>query len=204
MEDNKLTYYKAYKELKKHCRASLKSSKQITRSGKPTDYCELNDYLLCAENAIEMFNFYLEEWIVDNQNGFETIFMKLIHESGQETQISSKSIHVTEDMQKNGSSQTYARRYLLQILLGVHGEADDDGEDTTAKPKAEREISYSKDATITEGQNKMLWAKIHAYANQFNKNANDIANSIKEAYGITDTKRLLAAQLEGVLKKLTV
>lgn len=130
MDEKKLTFLKDYRNLKKEALRNLNPSKSIARGNKQVPYADLTDYIVLINSIIDNFNFFCIERIVDNQNGFETIYMKLVHENGEETPESSKAIHVNENMQTNGSAQTYARRYLFMVLLGIHGEADDDGQST--------------------------------------------------------------------------
>lgn len=133
MDEKKLTFLKDYRKLKKEALKKLNPTKSISRGGKLVPYADLTDYIVLVNTIIEECNFFYTERIVDNQNGFETIFMKFTHENGEETPESSKAIHVNENMQTNGSAQTYARRYLFMVLLGIHGEADDDGQATSPK-----------------------------------------------------------------------
>jgi len=137
MDEKKLHYLKDYRDLKKKALKKLNPTSSITRNGKQTPYANLTDYIVLINEIIEEHNFFWIERIVDNQNGFETIYLKLVHEEGEETPESSKAIHVNENMQTNGSAQTYARRYLFMILLGIHGEADNDGQETVKQPKYE-------------------------------------------------------------------
>jgi len=133
--EKKLEFLKDYRSLKKDALRKLNPTSSISRGGKSVGYANLTDYIVLINEIIETHKFFWVERIVDNQNGFETVYLKLVHENGEETPESSKAIHVNENMQTNGSAQTYARRYLFMILLGIHGEADNDGEETVKQPK---------------------------------------------------------------------
>ena len=76
------------------------------------------------------------------EDGHPAVITRITHESGEWLESGGLVMKpVKEDPQGFGSALTYARRYSLQAMLGITGEADDDanassatGKPTPAKP----------------------------------------------------------------------
>jgi len=91
-------------------------------------YCPLNATLdavrpVLAENGLAML-----QSTESGADGMPCVVTRLVHASGE--WIESEPLRmkpVKDDPQMYGSALTYARRYSLQALLGITGEADDDG-----------------------------------------------------------------------------
>ena len=94
-----------------------------------------------AENGLAML-----QSTESGSDGHPAVVTRIVHESGEWIESSPLIMKpVKEEPQGYGSALTYARRYSLQAMLGITGEADDDG-NAASKPSGESKPG-SKPAT---------------------------------------------------------
>lgn len=90
------------------------------------NYADLQDVLTMAMPILSKHGIMITQPVTTNEKGELILFTYLIHTSGEFI----GSVYPIRKMQKNqeqGSEITYARRYTLSAILGIHSEEDDDG-----------------------------------------------------------------------------
>lgn len=102
-----------------------------------SDYLSLSGLLNGIRPTLAKFNLCLSQDVrIDSGAKELCIRTSLIHSSGQKLESSEARFPITNyTPQGIGSVQTYARRYCALALLGVSGDADDDGQAAQPAPK---------------------------------------------------------------------
>lgn len=119
-------------------------------------YETLDQVLAIVQEALTKHGLFVMQGIEYGADGYE--LRTIVHdtEGGIECKVmDSRPVKFTGDSQKDGSSETYARRYALKTVFGLCGE-DDDGaaashrqpvKERYAKPVAKKQKPAAKAAT---------------------------------------------------------
>ena len=112
-----------------------------------------------------------------------------------------------DDQQRNGSFETYARRYALKTVFGLCGE-DDDGAATSEKPaKTGNQVRNGKKApqTAPDGlveAKQRMWAAIKSWAERHGRTPDDVLQGVRKRPDWAETSEFfagVAAEFEGDL-----
>lgn len=99
-------------------------------------YAPLPDILNMVRPLLNKHNLILSQEAAGDQDGVY-VMTRLIHTSGQEINTAPLYLKPRKNTpQEAGGAITYARRYQLTSLLGIAGEDDHDGEETTSNVEA--------------------------------------------------------------------
>lgn len=105
-------------------------------------YALLADVLKVARKALGAHGIILIQATDIDRN---VMITRLLHSSGEWLEVDYPLAPRNQDPQRQGSANTYARRYALMTLLGIAGERDDDG----AAAKGQGEVDV--EAILREG-----------------------------------------------------
>lgn len=153
------------------------------------------------------------QWAVPNENGNIGVATMVMHVSGEFIEYDPIFMpSEKKTAQGAGSVISYMKRYSLSAAYGMASEDDDDGNDASKKGqeqgqtpaqkayednKAKKEKEAAERAknenngnqrndqpkALSEGQRKMIWAKLKAIGEQYNENAEQAYDRIQKAYG---------------------
>lgn len=123
----------------------------------------------------------------------------LLHESGEWISGRQVLMPVKNDPQSFGSASTYNRRYGLAAIVGII-QTDDDAETAQARPISQQSSNNSstKTLTITEKQQKLLWAR----AKEANWDVIQLKAYLEDVYKIDSIAKVPFAKLNDVLEFL--
>ena len=96
-----------------------------TTTARKYPYALLTDVLAVARVALGDQGIFLIQAVDIDRN---VMLTRLVHSSGEWLETDYPMAPRSADPQKQGSANTYARRYALMTILGIAGERDDDGE----------------------------------------------------------------------------
>lgn len=131
----------ASKEINELIPALLKAQKKMGSAKKDSDnpffkskYANFNSVLEACKDQLNDAGIAILQptSVVGEQTHVSTV---LVHESGQWIKATMIALEA-RDMQKSGSSVSYARRYTLQSLVAIPTSDDDDGEGAVGRGKA--------------------------------------------------------------------
>lgn len=142
MSDKTKTAWQDYLNARKEITAGIAK----TKKGFGYFYAPLDEVYNHVKSALENNNIVYLDKIINNETHSRVLETSLIHTTTGETIVStSLELPVISDagkmslMQAEGANITYARRYNIQMLLGVVGE-----EDTDASPQEGQKPTYNK------------------------------------------------------------
>jgi hypothetical protein len=171
-----------------------------------SSYADLASVYEAVREGLAANGLAISQW--PTGGGVETILM---HRSGQWIRDFCGMPAKDQSPQAIGSAITYARRYSLMAILGIPAE-DDDGEGAEGRPSAtpQKETvpavpkvptgeTGSKEYTISEKQQKLLFARAKAAGiNDFSM----IRKHCQTCWGIESTSELTKNKLDDLLGKI--
>lgn len=149
-------------------------------------YATLDQYIDAVKDVLAKYNFALFSHIKNQTEKNVTIEMTLSHHSGQK--ISTQGTFPIDgtgsknSIQSVGSTLTYARRYLLGMLLNVASKEDDTDGNIPTKPACPQQINEIKrlmKQTNTEETNLLSYAKVERLDDISDQGAQTILHLLK-------------------------
>ncbi|ACS51255.1 putative phage recombination protein [Bartonella grahamii as4aup] len=135
-----------------------KIQKNSTNTHTNSQYATLDQYIDAVKNTLAKHRFALFSRIKEQSSDNIIIEMTLTHPSGNKISTEGKFPYDTKGCKSNiqsvGSAITYARRYLLGMLLNVVSEDDDTDGNTPIKKAFPQQIMKSEDSSYKPKQKK--------------------------------------------------
>lgn len=108
-----------------------------------SNYLTLSGLIKAIDEGIKGTGLAYDQIIADYANG-TSVQTVIVHEGGGMLLTKPLTLRPQKsDPQGIGSATTYARRYQLQALFGIAGEADDDGNKTTYGNQQPQQRNYN-------------------------------------------------------------
>ena len=149
--------------------------KSATNPFYKSNYVPLEEVIKTAQPVLSKHGLGISQF-PDNIDGKPALTTVLFHaDSGEERRATMALMMVKEDPQAQGSAITYARRYAYMSVLGLVGDADDDGNAATTPKNDTNQVA---DYPATEKTKKFLFGLF-----QQKKPDQDITEWIGNEYG---------------------
>lgn len=164
-----------------------KIQKNATNTHTNSQYATLDQYIDAIKETLSKYHFALFSRIKEQSSDSISVEMTLTHPSGNKIATEGKFPHDTKGCKSNiqavGSAITYARRYLLGMLLNVVS-ADDDTDGnvplTSAFPQQISEIRTLMAQTQTEETKILAYAKVNNLADMSDGQAQTVLHLLKD------------------------
>ncbi|VEJ46140.1 ERF family protein [Bartonella vinsonii] len=164
-----------------------KIQKNSTNTHTNSQYATLDQYIDAVKNTLAKHRFSLFSRIKEQSSDSIIIEMTLTHPSGNKISTEGKFPYDTKGckstIQSVGSAITYARRYLLGMLLNVVSEDDDTDGNTPIKkafPQQINEIRRLMVQTNTEEGNVLTYAKVEKLDDMSEGQAQTVLHLLKD------------------------
>lgn len=161
-------------------------------------YETLDQVLSIVQPALMAEGLFAVQGVIDRGDGF-VLVTKVFDSQSDETFVAdTRPLMFGDDQQRNGSYETYARRYALKTVFGLCGE-DDDGAATT--PSKGRKAPQKAPDGLTAAKQR-AWAAMKAWGDKNGRTGEQVLAGVKKRPDYAETEEFfngIADEFEGAV-----
>lgn len=162
-------------------------------------YETLDQVLSIVQPALMEQGLFVQQGVVRRDAGEWALTTTIIDTSDGNVQlIDTRPLSFGDDQQRNGSYETYARRYALKTVFGLCGE-DDDGAATT--PSKGRKAPQKAPDGLTAAKQR-AWAAMKAWGELNGRTGEQVLEGVKKRPDYAETEEFfngIADEFEGAV-----